>query len=1416
MHLVSTRRRLGWVTERRGARRVGGGRASRLPLLERLEERALLAISLPTLSATAWTSIGPAPIEPSATSGDSGPDSDAINNGLGPNPIGIFNPVAGRIDSIAASPTDPNTIYVAAAGGGVWKTTDGGTNWTPLTDGQATLSMGKLAIARSNPNVIYAGTGDSEANLDGGGNLDSRMTPGRGILKSTDGGQSWTLLGASLFDRREIGAVVIDPTDANTVYVAVADFVPGSIAGNTGIWKSTDGGQTWTDTTSSATANIAPADSFLSLVMDPTNPQVLYASASDIGGNPSNGVYKTTDSGVHWAAAGNFPIGGSQGRIALAISPANPQVVYAAVVDNSTGLVSFEQTTDAGAHWTVLGGIPSIIDPANSQAFYDTNIAVDPTDPTGNTFYASGQAGADSILRVVVTPGSPPTTSVLDISGGTNAPHPDHHALAFDASNRLLDGNDGGIWRLDSFNPAVSWTDMNGDLGITQFIGIAVDPTSSLVAMGGSQDNGTERYTGAPAWSALLGGDGGYTRIDQSNPATLYHEFFGISLERSDNSGATWTGISPPGAAGGLFYVPYVLDPSNSKRMIYGTATLYQTNDATATPPVWTAIGTPGTNGFNPGGDAISAEAIAPTAPNTIYITTENHVFVTTNDGATWTDVSIPGVSTGLEDVQVDPFNSQIAYVSRDQYGGGKLFRTNDGGATWTDITGNLPDEPAHTLAIDPRTSPETLYLGNNIGVYVSYNQGVSWVRFGSAMPNVQVKQLQLQLNGGVNVLAAGTYGRGLFEVQSDPPLSVTALAPTGLVEGKPFGPVEVATFTDPNPGAHPVGEYSATIDWGDGTPATAGQILEDANGVFHVSGSHTYAEDGAPIITIMVSSTGGSSGGASTNPLTVIDAPLAGTAAPIAATEGAAIPLTTLLATFTDTDPFAAAADYSATVNWGDGSPVEAATITAPAGPGLPFNVSQGAGLGHTYKEEGEHTVTVTINDAGGAKTVTVGSAHVADAALTFALIPVASATEATPFSGAVAAFSDDNPNAPANDFKAVVDWGDGTPTSLGTVQATGPGSFDVLGTHTYADSGVNGGSGPFHITIHVLDKGGAGLVLGNTVNVADRVLTVNGFLSQSSDSGESHTDGITNVATPRFFGVASEAGATVTLYAQATGGGPLTVIGTGTADASRAWKITSQHLADGSYKIFVRARDAAGKTISALTPVMPNTTQGPLVIDTVGPKITNVQFQRLKGQVVLTIQDERSGLNMTTLVDAANYAFNKIHTKPAGTYLVNVLAPTPQGPLPTDPVVVTATINQGHAIHGGFYLFTAKSTSALQTSGIQDVAGNALDGEFYGFFPSGNKVRGGDFLAELDAIHNKIFPARTIIGQATPVVPPGTPATGFFLNNGQPFVPANPQRLHVQSVDAILAQLHATASSKPSAVAAGHSRAAVESALT
>jgi photosystem II stability/assembly factor-like uncharacterized protein len=506
---------------------------------------------------------------------------------------------------------------------------------------------------------------------------------------------------------------------------------------------------------------------------------VLYTAIGKDTGVLVNGVYKTSDAGANWAIAGNFPTNDLlNGRITVAIAPSSPNTIYASIHNASTnGLYKMLKSADAGVTWTQLTNTPNYM---GTQGWYDTTLIVDPAN--ADVVYAGGQSGTNSIIRSADGGAS---WSNLNVGIDGNGPHADHHGAAFDANGKLLDGNDGGIWRLDNPLPgSVLWSDLNGvapnALNTIQFIGIALHPTNPDVAFGGSQDNGTERFGDSLGWTRVASGDGGFVRVDPVNPNTIYHSFqqrgangtAGTGfLERSDNAGSTWTPITSGITATdpSAFYMPYVLDPGNSNRLLLGTNRVYETTNRGDS---WTPISTPNVAGWT-SNVILSALAIARTDPNTIYAAvpgTPGLIFVTTDGGATWTNRSVPGVATVWRDLQVDPTDSQVAYVVSsvfsDTSGGGKVYRTTNGGVTWSNISGNLPDLPTFSIETDrngPGAADDVLYIGNDDGVYVSVNLGASWSRFGAGLPHAQV--VDLEYNATLGILAAGTHGRGMWEI---------------------------------------------------------------------------------------------------------------------------------------------------------------------------------------------------------------------------------------------------------------------------------------------------------------------------------------------------------------------------------------------------------------------------------------------------------------------------------------------------------------------------------------------------------------------------------------------------------------------------------------------------------------------------
>ena len=691
---------------------------------------------LAPLGGTPWTHFGPAPVN--------------IGGGVG---------WSGRIAGVAADPSNANVIYIAAAGGGVWKTTNGGTSWTPLTDTQPTLAMGAIALAPSNPNILYAGTGEANNSED--------SAYGFGVLKSTDAGATWTLTGSSVFNLATISKIAVDPGNPNVAYVAVTP--PGlpagsfAYAGTPGIWKTTDGGATWANTTVGLTQSF---EGYSDVAIDPRSGTVYMAIGSYFSGFGTNGVYRSTNGGASWAPSGNFPIGGNNGRISFALSPSNataPATLYAAIargVNSSPSgeLLAIEKSSDGGTTWVPLT-VPNYM---SGQGWYNNSIAVSPTN--ANIVFAggSGNGGGPTFIESI---NGGATWSNISQDGAGFFPHTDVHAFAFDATGHLLAGTDGGIWRLNNATPAtLAWQSLNGNLETIQFTGISLHPTNPAIAYGGSQDNGTERTTGSTVWDLIRGGDGGFTRIDFSNPLTVYHTFTGASLERSDNGGATWLfrGIND---GSGNFYVPYVMDPANSSRLLLGTNTLWETHSK-------------GDSFTNKGSFTAPIDAIGLNG-NTIYVAAggsfagANSIFVSTNDFANVTDRT-PATPAHYADIAVDPTNAAHAFVVADRFSTPHVLVTTTTGTSWSDISGNLPNAPVNTVKYDPLT--QIVYVGTDVGVYSSIGNG-TWTQLGIGLPNAQV--VNLDLNPQLGILGAGTHGRSMWTIVVNPLVTVTNVTST-------------------------------------------------------------------------------------------------------------------------------------------------------------------------------------------------------------------------------------------------------------------------------------------------------------------------------------------------------------------------------------------------------------------------------------------------------------------------------------------------------------------------------------------------------------------------------------------------------------------------------------------------------------
>jgi len=794
--------------------RLSRPRGRRLPLrLHPCEARTLPSSSIP-LSTVNWTALGPAPLLNAQTPG-----------GLN---------ATGRASGVAVHPTDANTIYVATAGGGVWKTTDGGAtnpNWVSLTDNEASQFMGAVTIAPSNPNIIYAGTGEQE--------LRALSFYGKGVLKSTDAGATWSLMGASLFDRTTIGNIVVHPTNPDIVFVGVGNHgTDCDPTKPTGVYRSTDGGLTWTNTT----AAITTSEDFTDVEPDPNNVNVMWAAVGSRLGSMANGVYRTTNAlaaSPTWTLISNIAFGVNVGRTEIAVAPSNSQVVYVVMANPSTGnLFRWYQTTTGGTTWTDRTSTT----PGTDRMWFCLNLLVDPTN--ASLIYYSGTTNL-----LYSTNGGANWTPINSGADG-RGPHVDHHGFAFDSLGRFIVVGDGGIYR---WTPSTNlWVSVNGvnttrtasgAINSIQFMGIGIHPTDPDFIIGGTQDNGLNRFTDSLGWTLTEGGDGGDVVIDPFNPNRMWRAnpvaSFGASafVRRSTNGGSSWSsivsGLTNPTLS--AFYPPMAADPGTPDRIFMGSNVL---NVSTNAGTNWTRL--PGDTFTFP--NEIRGIGIGPAASGVIYVScgasadgtagaySANQVFVTTNNGATWTERT-PQSGGDFNNFAVDPTNSNICYAVNANFSstGDNVFKTTNAGATWTPLGATLVDAPFYDIVLDPGPtnagSDDVLYVGGDQGVWRSLDQGVTWAKFGNGLAISQVRDLEYA--PATKILAAATHGRGVWQI----------------LTGIPNVPGQIA--------GNVYNDLNADAALSAGEPGLGGWVVyrdDNANGLRDDYGTSTVAGPGTPI----------------------------------------------------------------------------------------------------------------------------------------------------------------------------------------------------------------------------------------------------------------------------------------------------------------------------------------------------------------------------------------------------------------------------------------------------------------------------------------------------------------------------------------------------------------------------------------
>jgi hypothetical protein len=645
--------------------------------------------------------------------------------------------VTGRVTAIVVDPINTNIIYIGTAQGGVWKTIDGGLNWSPKTDNEVSLAIGALAIDPTNHLVLYAGTGE--------GNFSGDSYYGNGVLKTSDGGTTWTTLAQPTFTGTRFSRIAITPAPTSSRLFAAT--------GN-GLYRSLNSGVAWTKMTGSPIPGFNATD----VCIDPTTPTTVYAAFW--GG----GIYKTTNANTSgqptWTKlAGGLPASGFT-RIALGLSASSPQTIFALMADNSYTVNSFLISSDGGSTWTA---IPLPGGNIGGQGFYNLNVAVDPTTP--DIVYLSGI----SVWKAVRNS----ATGVWAITEIGATIHPDNHAFAFQPGSHsiLYAGSDGGIYK--SIDGGATWSDtINEGPCITQFEFIDQHPTSDAVVFGGTQDNGTEQFRNSPVFNHADDGDGGYCAVDRLQPNNVISTYYGPSPKRSTQAGkfGTWFSVSAGITGNSLFYPPLALDETNPNNIALGT-TLINLDAAQGTGgwPVASKVNLPGVTG--------NVSAIHYVNSNLIYVgTTTGEVYRLVKSGATWSATAIHAIplpGQWIWDITARPDNVNRVIVVMSSFGISHVWQgvvaASGTSAAWTNISGTsagvLPDIPVNALAIDPN-APDTYYIATDVAVYRTINGGTTWTQFSEGLPNCAI--FDLRLHNPTRLLRAATHGRGLWERKLD------------------------------------------------------------------------------------------------------------------------------------------------------------------------------------------------------------------------------------------------------------------------------------------------------------------------------------------------------------------------------------------------------------------------------------------------------------------------------------------------------------------------------------------------------------------------------------------------------------------------------------------------------------------------
>ncbi|MCP4661871.1 MAG: glycosyl hydrolase [bacterium] len=708
---------------------------------------------------------------------------------------------SGRVADIAVDPTDASRYFLAIASGGVWRTTNAGTTWQPVFDAEGSYSIGCVTIDPNDPSVVWVGTGEN--------NSQRSVSFGDGLYKSVDGGDTWTNVG--LGDSEHIGNIVVDPRDSDVVYVAAMGPL-WRAGGDRGLYKTVDGGANW-----ERILHVSDDTGFAEVHLHPSDPEVVFATAYQrrrhvwtlINGGPESGLYRSSDAGTSWTRIERGLPAVDTGRIGLCISPVDPEVMYA-VLDAVRDEGGVFRSTDRGRSWQkrsdhAPGGDyynKIVCDPDDVDRVYSMDVEMQVTTDGGATFEPVGE----------------------------RFKHVDNHALWIDPADgrHLRAGCDGGVY--ESWDRGASW-DFAENLPVTQFYRVSVDTSEPFYFIyGGTQDNATlggpTRTTspaGIPneAWFVTVFGDGFETVVDPTDPNIVYSQYQYGGLVRFDRRTGELIDIQPQEPPGEKPYrwnwnAPILISPHSPTRLYFAASRLFRSDDRGSS---WTVISGDLSRGLDRNALEVMGRLWEPDAVHKNLFTSiygaavalsesplvEGLLFVGTDDGLihvsedggeTWrVEESFPGVPERayVSDLEASWHDAGTVYATFDHHKMGDfspyVLKSTDRGRSWTSIAGDLGErEIAWTLAQD-HAVPELLFLGTELGLYATLDEGERWLELNGGLPTIAVRDLDVQRRE--NDLALATFGRGFYLLDDYSPLR--ALSEEGLADEALLFPVKDA-----------------------------------------------------------------------------------------------------------------------------------------------------------------------------------------------------------------------------------------------------------------------------------------------------------------------------------------------------------------------------------------------------------------------------------------------------------------------------------------------------------------------------------------------------------------------------------------------------------------------------------------------